>query len=514
MPAGADDTDLLTAPGLEVTDHSARGAGPGVITVDWRDPDTIPGAPAVTGYTVRAFSDDGVTEIIKRLADTAATQETTTLTGLVPDGTYRIEVAARNEVGTGAPAVLSRVKAASHIVPTATATTLRRANADGKYAPLVTNVNGDFGVHLDPVAGLTPTAEIHYTTDGSAPGLHSRVFVPGVGPSIQIRQDTTVRWIVKDSGNVVGPQGQRFFDVVESPNPAPEVLEAAAAVVSGAVDVTWTKLPADGEHPVTGYRVQAYTGSSDDVATGIRVGEPIMVAQPTDPAATVVVRRVPGLTNGAEYRFTVAARYGTVFSNESALSAAAAPMAPAGANAGPDQSVRRGALVMLDGSTSQRATSYQWTQLRPRTTQPDGSTYQDPLLSLTGATTATPSFRFPTKSSAASDDNAFLLRLTTSHTDADGTSFTRSDLVEVTQQADGLAATRTRWRAGDELVGTGTQEGAHLSFHSGSHAGPVVATVTVRDGAWTVPGNDDQPAGGVLHVWSDHGFVGEIAVTP
>ena len=85
--------------------------------------------------------------------------------------------------------------------------------------------------------------------------------------------------------------------------------------------------------------MQAYTGTSVDVATGVRVGDPVNVAQPTDAAATEVVRRILGLTNGTPYKFTVAARYGTSFSNESALSAAVAPEPAAGANAGPDQTV-------------------------------------------------------------------------------------------------------------------------------------------------------------------------------
>ena len=65
-----------------------------------------------------------------------------------------------------------------------------------------------------------------------------------------------------------------------------------------------------------------------------------------------MVRRITGLTNGTTYRFTVAARYGTVFSNESALSAAVAPEAAAGANAGADQTALRGRTVTLDGSAS------------------------------------------------------------------------------------------------------------------------------------------------------------------
>ena len=498
---------------LEIAVYSALGAGAGSITVNWDDAAETPGRAEVTGYTVRALSRDGVYDIRKRLFNTAATQESTTLTGLVPNDVYSIEIVARSAEGDGPPSVISSVKAASHIVPSATATTLRRST-DGKFAPLVTGVNGDFGVHLDPIPGLTPTAEIHYTTDGSIPSLQSRTFVPGVSPSIQIRQDTTVRWVVRDSGNVVGPQGARFFDIIESPNPPPQISSVAAAPVSGAAEVTWSTLPADGERPVTGYRLQAYTGASVDVATGVRVGDPVVVAQPADPAATEVVRRMVGLTNGREYRFTVAARYGTLFSDESALSAPVTPTAAAGVNAGPDQLVPRGTTVTLDGSASQRVTSYRWTQVRPRITNSDGTTYQDPPVQLIDATTARPTFHFPTKSSAQSDDNTFQFRLTTTHSNADGTTFTRWDLVDVTQQPDAVATTETTWRAGETLSGTGTQEQSRLSFHSGSPVGAVVATAIVTGGVWSVAATNAQPTGGRLYVWSDHGYVGEISLTP
>ena len=495
-------------------EYSALGAGAGSITVNWDDAAGTPGTPAVTGYTVRAVSADGVDEVGKRLPNTAATKESATLTGLVAGDIYSIEIAAKSVAGEGTPSVISRVKASPHIVPTASATTLRKPSADGKYAPLVTGTNGDFGVHLDPVVGLTPTAEIHYTVDGSTPTLNSPTFVPGVTPSLQIRQDTTLRWIVKDSGNVVGPQGEKHFDIIESSNPAPVITKVAAAPVSGAVDVTWGKLAADGENPVNAYRVQAYTGSSVDVATGVRVGDPVTVAQPADATATEVVRRMLGLTNGTPYKFSVAARYGTVFSNESALSDAVAPEAAAAANAGPDQTVLRGRIVTLDGTASPKATGYQWTQIRPRITNANGTTYQDPLLTLTGATSAKPTFRFPVKSSVKSDDDSFQFRLTTTHTNADGTTFTRFDLVDITQRPDAVAATRTRWRVGDNLTGTGSQEGARLAFHSGSHTGPQVAVGIVTNGAWSVPGTNTQPTGGKFYVWSDHGYVGEITVTP
>ena len=218
------------------------------------------------------------------------------------------------------------------------------------------------------------------------------------------------------------------------------------------------------------------------------------------------------LTNGTSYKFSVAARYGTVWSNESALSTAVAPEAAAGTNAGADQTALRGRMVTLDGSASTKALSYSWTQVRPLPVAP--STYRDPIVTITGGTTAKPSFRFPTKTSAASDDNTYEFRLVTTHANADGTTFQRGDNVVVTAQNDSVAATRTRWRTGDVITGTGTQENARLSFRSGSHTGPELANAIVSGGAWTVNGTNAQPPNGRFYVWSDFGYVGEIAVTP
>ncbi len=483
--------------------YSAQGAGAGSITADWQAATPIPGAPAVDGYTVRAVSLDGVDEKGKRLP---ADARTTTISGLIPGDVYSVEIAAKSAAGEGTPSIVSRVRAADHVVPTATPTTLRRPTSSGQYAPLVTGPTGDFGVHLDPAPGILG-AEIHYTVDGSTPTLQSRTFTAD-DPSLQIRQDTTLRWIVVDSGNVVGPLGVAVYDIVESSatQPAPVISKVAAAPVSGAVDLTWPRLT---DPAVNAYRVQAYTGASTDVATGVRIGELVNVAHPTDAAVTEVVRRLTGLTNGVSHRFSVAARYGTVWSPESALSTAVTPVAGAAANAGPDQAVLRGRTVTLDGSASTKVATYTWLQMRPAPVAP--STYRDPVVTISGADTAKPTFRFPTKTSAASDDGSYQFRLTTTFTDG---SASRSDLVDVREQRDAVAATRTRWRTGDTLVGTGSQENARLSFRSGSHAGPEVATAFVSGGAWTVAGTNAQPPGGRFYVWSDFGYVGEITVTP
>jgi hypothetical protein len=485
--------------------YSALGAGAGSITVNWDDAKIVPGTPAVEGYTVRAVARNQEDEVGKRLPNTSAAKETTTLTGLVAGDIYSIEIAAKSAAGEGTPSVIAAIRAAEHVIPTATASTPRKPNADGKYLPLA----GVNGVTLDPAPGVLG-AEVHYTTDGSTPTLTSKkTFVSGVDAPISITQDTTLRWIVVDSGNVVGAMGQQSYDIVESTGAAPTDIKAAATSVSGAIDVSWPKLT---DSTVNAYRVQAYTGTSADVATGVRVGALVSVAQPTDTAVAEVIRRMTGLTNGTTYKFSVAARYGTVWSNESALTTAVAPEAAAGANAGADLKSLRGRTVTLDGSASTKVVSYQWTQIRPAPVAP--ATYRDPIVTLSSATVAKPTFTFPLKTAAASDDNTFEFRLVTTHANADGTTFTRGDNVVITAQNDSVAATRTRWRTGDVITGTGTQENARLSFRSGSHTGPELAAPIVSGGAWTVNGTNAQPPNGRFYVWSDYGYVGEIAVTP
>ena len=283
------------------TVYTAKGGGDGRIDVTWGDGSDVPQSPTINGYSVTAVRSVSTGVDAGGVVRTAASGRAATVSGLSAGEIYDVEIAARSEAGDSEPAVM-RVKAAPHIVPTATATTPRLPSADGKYPQLV----GANAVHLDPVLGLLD-AEVHYTVDGSTPTLSSPTFVPGVSPGLDIRQDTTVKWVVVDSGNVVGPVGEKLFDIVESTNPAPEITSVVPAPVGGAVDVTFKRLT---DPTVAAYRVQAY-----DEAGAIRIGTAVQVAQPA--TGDTVLRRVTGLTNGTKYRFTVAARYGTVWSNES-----------------------------------------------------------------------------------------------------------------------------------------------------------------------------------------------------
>jgi hypothetical protein len=492
------------------TVYTGKGAGAGKIAVTWGAGTNTPESPSIDGYSVTAVRSVATGLDAGGVVRTAADGRSATVEGLTAGEIYSVEVAARSAAGDSEPAVM-RVRAADHVVPTATASTTREPNSAGKYPVLMDGPNGDFGVQLDPVPGLLDP-EVHYTVDGSTPTLTSPTFVPGVDAGLTIRQDTTVKWLVVDSGNIVGPAGSKFFDIVESTNPAPEFTSVVAAPVSGAVDVTFTKLDVP-----DAYRVQAYTGDSTSTATGVRVGSVVQFLEPTTADATVT-RRISGLENGTSYRFSVAARYGTVWSGESALSDAVAPAAGSAANAGPDQTVLRGRKFTLDGSASPKATSWTWTQVRP-TAVNNGGLPQDPALDLnpnlagvqstTGPTT-TPTLELTVPLlTTATSDHTLQFRLNTVHSDG----LTRADLVDIKAQADTITAEEVRWRAGDEIGGTGSQENARLTLLNGGPTGQFISTVLVTNGEWTFPGGAPALVNGTLYVWSDFGYTGTIRTT-
>jgi hypothetical protein len=493
------------------TVYSAKGAGAGKIEVNWGEGTILPAAPEISGYeiiAIRSVNDGG--EDAGGVVRTRADGRSATVENLTPGEIYDVEIASRSEAGNSKPAIV-RVKAADHIVPTAEANTLREPKVD-KYAPLIDNGTTDFGVHLDPVPGLLD-AEVHYTVDGSTPMLQSPTFVPGESASLKITQDTTVKWIVVDSGNIVGPAGSKFFDIIESTNPAPENVKAAVTSVNGALDVTFNRLT---DPTVASYRVQAYDEKGE-----VRVGTPLSVAQPTD--GETVLRRMPGLTNGTKYTFTVAARYGTVWSNESAHSAPVAPEAAAKADAGPDQTILRGRTFDLDGGNSPRATSYKWTQVRPAATA-NGGLPQDPQLDLdpvakgiqsttVAGENSVLSLRAPLMTGPISDHN-LQFRLTTTH--QDGT--TKNDVVDIKLQADTVVVEEARWRAGKEISGTGSQDGANLTITSGPLPNGLPVGVAVVGGLgtaneWEYPGGTPAAINGKLYMWSDFGFSQAITVT-
>ena len=86
--------------------------------------------------------------------------------------------------------------------------------------------------------------------------------------SLQIRQDTTVKWVVVDSGNIVGPAGSKFFDIVETDEPGAGDHRRGRdpGQRRGRRDLQ----PADATPRSTAYRVQAYNETGHASASAPR----------------------------------------------------------------------------------------------------------------------------------------------------------------------------------------------------------------------------------------------------
>ena len=116
--------------------YSALGAGAGSITVNWDDADAPRRHARRRGLHRARRRLDGVDEVGKRLPNTAAAKETTTLTGLVAGDIYSIEIAPKSAAGEGTPSVdLAACRAATHVVPTATATHAAQAQRRRQVRP-------------------------------------------------------------------------------------------------------------------------------------------------------------------------------------------------------------------------------------------------------------------------------------------------------------------------------------------------------------------------------------------
>jgi hypothetical protein len=154
------------------------------------------------------------------------------------------------------------------------------------------------------------------------------------------------------------------------------------------------------------------------------------------------------------------------------------PAAAAVANAGADQTgVQRGTKVNLDGSASQGAGTFTWTQVVAA---------GDPTVTLSGANTAKPSFTFPFyKFPANNGPLQFKLHVTS----PDGSS--SDDLVSVAPSADSVTIAKgqfTRSKNEWRVDGTSTVlAGQTVTVHLGGLNGPVIGSAPVdATGAWSV----------------------------
>jgi hypothetical protein len=157
------------------------------------------------------------------------------------------------------------------------------------------------------------------------------------------------------------------------------------------------------------------------------------------------------------------------------------------ADAGPDQTVRRGAMVNLDGSNSALVDDYQWQQV------------SGPTVALTGAATAKPSFVLPLMPLPSSttgpnpgyvtNSDPVVLRLAVTGQGGQ----VSTDEVRVSPEPEQLAITAAEFRAGREWRVSGTSSilaGQRIAVvMGGSLTGRVLGYTNVDAvGAWTFRG--------------------------
>jgi hypothetical protein len=274
--------------------------------------------------------------------------------------------------------------------------------------------------------------------------------------------------------------GHLVAENVSGPPPAVTVKSAAGGSADLPVAITGKGYPA--------IPVQAFAGADQQALSGTDVkldgsgstgpvksyawkqtgGDPTVsltgadTATPTFRAPTVAADQQATLT----FELSVSGSGGPSTSTVKVLVRGSAPVAVA--KAGPDQTVDQNAVVTLDGSASTEATKYQWKQTG------------GPAVTLTGDTTARPTFRAPKTATT------FTFALT-----ATGPGGSSTDAVQITTRPDVLPQPTVEYRTSKRewrINGTSSVvgPGVTITIYLGPTAsGTVLASPQVDTlGAW------------------------------
>ncbi|MFC7534399.1 hypothetical protein [Actinoplanes sp. GCM10030250] len=204
----------------------------------------------------------------------------------------------------------------------------------------------------------------------------------------------------------------------------PDLPVAAAVADSSAVVGQTVRLSATGS-----------TGVIDSYAWTQTAGPAVALTG----AATAVATFVPAQTGNYTFRLAVAGPGGA--GEPVTVTVAVTGAAPGRANAGPDQTVVRGRTVTMDGSGSQGAETYAWRQV------------SGPAVTMTGATTARPTFTYPAltlpavpgpNAAYAYNNDPVVLELTVRNP-----SGAQSARVTARPQAESLTGLAVRYRTGN-----------------------------------------------------------------
>ena len=187
----------------------------------------------------------------------------------------------------------------------------------------------------------------------------------------------------------------------------------------------------------------------------------------------------PGAAAALQFALTVTGPGGPSVDTTAVQVVASAPTPVA--NAGPDQTVRQGTVVTLQGSSNVSPVGFEWVQIA------------GPTVTLNGSDTPNPTFTFPKQ------PQPLRFRLTVT-----GPGGSSSDTVMISALPDVLTVTRAEYRIGDaEWRVEGTTDvpgpGVSVSIHIGSStAGPVLAVADADAlGVWSYreEGGEPQPDG-------------------
>jgi hypothetical protein len=213
--------------------------------------------------------------------------------------------------------------------------------------------------------------------------------------------------------------------------------------------------------PITGYNGTQTAGPAVTLAGGD-------TAHPTFTAPSAA-DLAPGTEATLTFELTVTGSGGPVTNTVNVHVVASAPKPQA--NAGADQVVAQDSTVTLDASGSINATGYSWTQVA------------GPAVTLTGANTAKPTFRFPKQNTTL-----------TFEVTAKGASGSATDQVQISTTPNRLTTTgaplyntsKREWR----IDGTSSVfgPGVTVTVHNGDTlTGPVIGSATVDTaGAWSL----------------------------
>jgi hypothetical protein len=271
-----------------------RSAGKTSMQVDWLAATAQPGADPVDGYSV---------DLISTTSSAAGRQQhgirtpagvtKATFSGLDPAETFTVEVrstAAGHMSDAGVPS-----PPPDTTVPTLDASPNPSADGSAVEATSVT---------------LTSNGQVFYTTDSSSPisgdmpSASAQFYANPITVTGTADAPLQIRAAAFDqAGNHVELKGFYKQPGAATPPPPPAAAPDAPAGLTGTgglhkVDLKWTA----GDSTVTGYRVVAYDSANKAVST-------------TSSATNSVT--VSGLTAGAMYTFTVAAKNAADWSKES-----------------------------------------------------------------------------------------------------------------------------------------------------------------------------------------------------